>query len=77
MTIPSDCPRGIIVALWTGSAPSVRSATSACPPIVLQFESIQTDTAASSAYGGNVRGGAINQSEQQVTADDNQTLQQC
>mmetsp|Transcript_4861 Transcript_4861/g.11686 ORF Transcript_4861/g.11686 Transcript_4861/m.11686 type:complete len:252 (-) Transcript_4861:301-1056(-) len=29
--MPSDCPRGMIVALCTGRAPSVRVATSACP----------------------------------------------
>jgi hypothetical protein len=37
ITIPSDWPRGMIVALWTGSAPSVRSATKACPPIVFVY----------------------------------------
>mmetsp|Transcript_42240 Transcript_42240/g.97789 ORF Transcript_42240/g.97789 Transcript_42240/m.97789 type:complete len:233 (-) Transcript_42240:233-931(-) len=32
ITIPSAWPRGMIVALWTGSAPAVLIATSACPP---------------------------------------------
>ena len=31
MTIPNDRPRGMMVALWIGSQPSVMSATRACP----------------------------------------------
>mmetsp|Transcript_7661 Transcript_7661/g.9551 ORF Transcript_7661/g.9551 Transcript_7661/m.9551 type:complete len:234 (+) Transcript_7661:456-1157(+) len=32
ITMPSACPRGMMVALCTGSAPAVLMATSACPP---------------------------------------------
>jgi|MDSW01.2.fsa_nt_gb hypothetical protein len=44
--MPSDCPLGTIVALCIGRAPSVNSATSACPPswyaVSLLFSSATT-----------------------------------
>mmetsp|Transcript_25477 Transcript_25477/g.83866 ORF Transcript_25477/g.83866 Transcript_25477/m.83866 type:complete len:240 (+) Transcript_25477:2033-2752(+) len=46
VTMPSAIPRGTMVALWTGCAPSVWSATSAWPPswyaVSFRFSSVMT-----------------------------------